>query len=56
MSGETVMVGDSQSDMQMERNAMVKACIAVLSGFTPREKLEETADVVVSSVNDLRAL
>jgi phosphoglycolate phosphatase len=53
---ETVMVGDSTSDMQMGRNARVKACIGVLTGFTPREKLEKTADVVVSSVTNLRAL
>jgi phosphoglycolate phosphatase len=29
---ETVMVGDSVSDMQMGRKAGVKACIGVLTG------------------------
>jgi phosphoglycolate phosphatase len=44
---EAVMVGDSALDMQMGRNAKVKACIGVLTGFTPREKLEQLADVVI---------
>ena len=53
---EAVIVGDSMSDMQMGRNAGVKACIGVLTGFTPREKLEQLADVVVPSVAELHAL
>lgn len=53
---EAVMIGDSASDMLMGRNAKVKACIGVLTGFTPREKLEQLADVVVSSVAELRGL
>jgi len=53
---EIVMVGDSASDMLMGRNAKVKACIGILTGFTPREKLEQLADVVVNSVAELRGL
>jgi len=53
---EAVMVGDSTSDMQMGRNAKVKACIGVLTGFTSREKLEQLADFVVPSVAALRSL
>lgn len=53
---EAVMVGDSTSDMQMGRNAKVKACIGVLTGFTPRKKLEKLADLVVQSVAELHAL
>lgn len=53
---EVVMVGDSTSDMQMGRNAEVKACIGVLTGHTPREKLERLADVVIPSVAVLRVL
>jgi len=49
----TVIVGDSLSDMQMGRNAKLKACIGVLTGFTPKEKLEQLADVVVSSISEL---
>jgi len=53
---EAVMVGDSLSDIQMGRNAKVKACIGVLTGFTTREKLEQQADAVVASVAELHAL
>jgi len=53
---EAVMVGDSLLDIQMGRNARVKACIGVLTGFTPREILEQLADVVVSSVAELHVL
>jgi len=53
---EAVMVGDSLSDIQMGRNAKVKACIGVLTGFTPRERLEQLADVVISSVAELHIL
>ncbi|MCL6577841.1 MAG: HAD family hydrolase [Candidatus Bathyarchaeota archaeon] len=49
----TVIVGDSLSDMQMGRNAKLKACIGVLTGFTPKEKLEQLADVVVFSISEL---
>jgi len=53
---EAIMVGDSTTDMLMGRNANVKACIGVLTGFTSREKLEQLADVVVFSVAELHAL
>lgn len=53
---EAVVVGDSTSDLKMGKNAKVKACIGVLTGFTPREKLEKLADVVVPSVADLYIL
>jgi len=47
---ETVMVGDSLSDMYMGKNANVKACIGVLTGSTKKEELEKVADVVIPSV------
>jgi HAD superfamily hydrolase (TIGR01549 family) len=53
---EAVMVGDSMSDIQMGKNAKVKACIGVLTGSIPREKLEQIADVVIASVSDLHVL
>lgn len=53
---KAVIVGDSVSDMQMGRNAKVRACIGVLAGFTPQEKLDKLADVVVSSVAELHVL
>jgi phosphoglycolate phosphatase len=53
---QTVMVGDSMSDMLMGKNARVKACIGVLTGSMKIERLERLADVIVSSVTDLRVL
>jgi len=50
---EAVIVGDSLCDMRMGKDAGVNACVAVLSGGGTREKLEPSADVVVSSINDL---
>ncbi|MCJ7767400.1 HAD family hydrolase [Candidatus Bathyarchaeota archaeon] len=53
---QTIMVGDSVSDMHMGRNAKVQASIGVLTGSTKKEKLEQSADAVVSSAAELRAL
>ncbi len=50
---EVVMVGDSTADMLLGRNAKIKACVGVLTGFTSREKLERVADAVVPSVAEL---
>lgn len=50
---EAVMVGDSLSDIQMGKNAKTKACIGVQTGFTPQQKLEKLADVVLPSIADL---
>lgn len=52
---ETVMVGDSVTDMMMGKNAGVVLTIGILEGgVTPREELEKVADLVVDSVQDLR--
>lgn len=53
---DTIMVGDSPTDMLMGKNARVKLCIGVLSGPASREKLERVADIVVPSVASLRAV
>jgi len=53
---QTVMVGDSMSDMCMGKNAKVKACIGVLTGSTKKKRLELVADVIISSVSELRIL
>ncbi len=50
---ETVMVGDSLSDMQMGRNAKVKTCIGVLTGISSLQKLESLADIVIRSAAEL---
>jgi len=54
-AGETIVVGDSISDMKMGRNAKVRACIGVLTGITSRLQLEENADFVIASVAQLRS-
>jgi phosphoglycolate phosphatase len=53
---ETVMVGDSTSDMKMGKNAIVKACIGVLTGITRRQDLEKLADAVIDSVAQLEVI
>lgn len=52
---EMVIVGDSIYDMQMGRNAKVKACIAVLTGSGKKKKLEPLADIMINSVAELGA-
>jgi len=53
--GETVMVGDSVTDMMMGKRAEVALTIGILEGgVTPREELEKVADLVVNSIRDLR--
>ncbi len=52
---ETVMVGDSVTDMIMGKRAGVALTIGILEGgVTPREELEKVADLVVHSIHDLR--
>ncbi len=52
---ETVMVGDSVTDMVMGRRAGVALTIGILEGgVTPREELEGVADMVVGSIRELR--
>ncbi len=53
-ASEAVVVGDSWHDMEMGRNAGVKACIGVLTGSCKREKLELFADVVIESIAELK--
>jgi phosphoglycolate phosphatase len=53
---DTVMVGDSPTDMLMGKNARVKVCVGVLTGPTSREKLEKIADIVIPSVASLRVI
>jgi HAD superfamily hydrolase (TIGR01549 family) len=52
---ETVMVGDSVTDMMMGKRAGVALTVGILEGgVTPREELEKVADLVVISIRDLR--
>jgi phosphoglycolate phosphatase-like HAD superfamily hydrolase len=38
----------------MGRNAKVKECIGVLTGFTSKEELQRVADAVINSVTELK--
>ncbi|NWG03774.1 MAG: HAD family hydrolase [Syntrophaceae bacterium] len=52
---ETVMVGDSVTDMMMGKRAGVALTIGILEGgVTPKEELEKVADFVVNSIRDLK--
>lgn len=52
---ETVMVGDSVTDMVMGKRAGVALTVGILEGgVTPREELEKVADLVVHSIRDLK--
>lgn len=52
---ETVMIGDSVTDMVMGKRAGVALTIGILEGgVTPREELERVADIVIESIRDLR--
>lgn len=52
---ETVMVGDSVTDMMMGKRAGVALTIGILEGgVTPKEELEKIADLVIHSIRDLK--
>jgi phosphoglycolate phosphatase len=52
---ETLFVGDMEHDIETARAGGVTSC-AVLTGFTPREKLEgERPDMMVAHLGELRA-
>ena len=49
-------VGDTVNDMEMGRRSGIGLVVGVLEGgVTPREDLEELADLVIDSVRDIRA-
>ncbi len=52
---ETVMVGDSVTDMMMGKRAGVALTVGILEGgVTPKEELEKVADLVVESIKELK--
>jgi phosphoglycolate phosphatase len=55
-AGEIAVVGDSPADLQLARNAKAGLGIAVLSGVTPRAALEDLADHVIASIEELEAV
>jgi phosphoglycolate phosphatase len=51
--GETVVVGDSLSDIEMGLDAGVKSCIGVLTGSATKEELQTLTDIVINSAAEL---
>jgi len=51
---ETIVIGDTVTDMIMGRKAGVALTVGILEGgVTPREELEKVADIVVNSIKEL---
>ncbi len=51
---ETIMIGDTVTDMVMGKRAEVALTVGIVEGgVTPREELEKVADVVLDSIRDL---
>jgi phosphoglycolate phosphatase len=53
---EAAMVGDAVHDLAMGRAAAFGLNIGVLSGTSAREDLEDYADLILPSINDLPPL
>ncbi|MEA3493445.1 MAG: HAD family hydrolase [Candidatus Margulisiibacteriota bacterium] len=51
-----VMVGDAETDIKMGNNAKVKASIAVCSGITPREQLQNLTNYVIDDVSQIKVV
>jgi len=51
--GDTVVVGDSLSDIQMGLDAGAEACIGVLTGSGTKEELETLTDIIIDSAAEL---
>jgi phosphoglycolate phosphatase len=52
---EVAVVGDAVHDLAMGRAAGVGLNVGVLSGTSEREDLEDFADLILASINDLPA-
>jgi phosphoglycolate phosphatase len=52
-AAEVAMVGDAVHDLAMGRAAGVGLTIGVLSGTSAREDLQDYADLILPSINDL---
>lgn len=49
-----VMIGDSEADISMGKNAKFKACIGVCSGLTSKEELCKLTPYVVSDITEIK--
>ena len=54
--GDIAVVGDAVHDLVMGRAAGAALAIGVLSGTSAREDLQDVADLILDSVNDLLAI
>ena len=54
--GAIAVVGDAVHDLVMGRSAGAALAIGVLSGTSAREDLQDVADLILDSVNDLLAI
>ncbi len=54
-SQETILIGDTVTDMLMGKKAGVALTVGILEGgVTPREELERVADIVIDSIRELK--
>ena len=54
-SQETILIGDTVTDMLMGKKAGVALTVGILEGgVTPREELEKVADIVIDSIRELK--
>jgi phosphoglycolate phosphatase len=54
---ETILVGDTEGDMTMGKNAGIALTVGVLEGgITPRAEMEKVADVVIDSLSEIQTL
>ncbi len=54
--GAVMVVGDTSADLMMARNAGCRLAVGVLTGGTPRHVLDQLADHVLGSVQELESL
>lgn len=53
---EIMVVGDTDRDMKMARSAGAAMAVGVLTGATPKERLEADADRIIGSILDIESL
>jgi phosphoglycolate phosphatase len=55
--GETILVGDTEGDMDMGKEAGIALTVGVLEGgITSRAEMEKAADIVIDSLSEIRPL
>jgi phosphoglycolate phosphatase len=55
--GETVLIGDTETDMTMGKKAGLALTVGILEGgITPRAEMEKAADVVIDSLAEIHTV